>query len=424
MPPAWFRPRTYAHFDVPVGQRFAARAEDPAFVAQHSFSPLISFEKATRRYKPVSSRVEWKRRPIMFASHRDACILSYYSYLLSKALENAYAEDGTGENVIAYRALGKANYHFSAEALRFAITNYPCIVLAYDVTKFFDTLDHGLLKSRLKNVLKVAELPADWYAVFRHVTKYHHVAKSDLIAHAVFGERLKLKGRCPVATITELKAAKIEMMANVSNKGIPQGTPISSPLANLYLRDFDVDIAAHAREVGGFYRRYSDDILFICPEPNAPAAEAHIESTLKKERLEISIAKTERTIFDPVGQKSAQYLGFTLHPSGASIRPGSMSRQWRKMRKAVKKTRAAGQQAIADGKADKIYTKRLRRRFTNLQFRNFSSYARRSAEVLGSKQVLRQVRRLEREFAVLARGFDDDAPLAAPAPSPGSTGGI
>lgn len=424
MESAWSRPRTYAHFDMPVGQRFAALAEDPAFVARHSFSPLISFEKASRRYKPASKTVEWKRRPIMFASHRDACILSYYSYLLCKALENAYAEDGNGENIIAYRALGKANYHFSADALRFALANCPCIILAYDVTKFFDTLDHGLLKGRLKNALKVAELPPDWYAVFRHVTKFHHVAQSDLMAHPVFGERLKAKGRCPVATLSELKATSINITANAANQGIPQGTPISSPLANLYLRDFDVEIAAHARELCGFYRRYSDDILFICPEPNAHAAEAHIESTLKKEKLEISAGKTERTLFDPASHGSAQYLGFTLHPSGASIRPGSMSRQWRKMRKAVRKTRATGRQAIADGKASKIYTKRLRRRFMNLQFRNFSTYVRHSAEVLGSKQVLRQVRRLEREFAVLARGFEDDAPSTLTPTSPGPTGGI
>lgn len=411
---AWFRPRTYVHFDVPVGRRFATLAQDPAFVAQHSFSPLISFEKASRRFRPASNKVEWKRRPIMYASHRDACILSYYSYLLSKALEDAYAMDGTSENVIAYRALGKANYHFSAEALRFAVANHPCVVLAYDVTKFFDTLDHGLLKRRLKHALRVTELPSDWYSVFRHVTKFHHVAQSDLLAHPIFGERLKIRGRCPVATLAELKAAGVNMMSNATNMGIPQGTPISSLLANLYLRDFDVEIAAHAREVGGFYRRYSDDILFICPEPNAPAAEAHIETTLRKEKLEISAGKTERTLFDPAGQGAAQYLGFTLHPSGASIRPGSMSRQWRKMRKAIRRTRAAGQQAIAEGKASKIYTKKLRRRFMNLPVRNFSSYARRSAQALGSTQVLRQVRRLEREFAALAQGFKADVPLSTP----------
>lgn len=91
----------------------------------------------------------------MFASHRDACILSYYAWRLNTDLEKAYASQGIGDNVIAYRALGRGNYHFASDVYRFASANAPVAILAYDVTKFFDTLDHSLLKARLRALLEV-----------------------------------------------------------------------------------------------------------------------------------------------------------------------------------------------------------------------------------------------------------------------------
>jgi RNA-directed DNA polymerase len=47
-------------------------------------------------------------------------------------------------------------------------------------------------------------------------------------------------------------------------------------------------------------------------------------------------------------------------------------------------------------RADKIYTKRLRKRFAPVGARNFSKYARRAAVAFGSKRIVRQVARLER----------------------------
>ena len=42
--PEWFKPRTYRHFDAPVCEAFAEKIKAPAFVAKHSFSPLIRYE--------------------------------------------------------------------------------------------------------------------------------------------------------------------------------------------------------------------------------------------------------------------------------------------------------------------------------------------------------------------------------------------
>ena len=233
--------------------------------------------------------------------------------------------------------------------------------------------------------------------------RFRFVERSDLDAHAVFGPRLASKSKKPIATIVELKEHGIEFHKNPKGSaGIPQGTPISATLSNLYMIDFDVAARAYCNSIGGMYRRYSDDILVICSPDDASAAEKKISELMAKEALELNPAKTERTSFDagagvvPAG-RAAQYLGFTLSPDGAAIRASSLSRQWRKMRRAMKRTRKVAEAAIAAGKADKAFTKRLHRRFTALQFRNFSSYARRGAVAFGGgSKITKQVRKFER----------------------------
>ncbi|WP_299655020.1 reverse transcriptase domain-containing protein [uncultured Jannaschia sp.] len=410
----WFKRRPYRHFDKPVCEAFATRAMDPAFVGGPNYQPgpLLHYVKEEKRYKhcdKAGKRVlKTKKRPIKYASHRDACVLSRYSYDLSQKLDAHYEAAGLSDEVIAYRSLGKGNYHFAAEALAFAKANGPVTILAFDVTGFFDNLDHVLLKGRLKRILGVDELPADWFKVFRQMTRFSFVDSNELKASPTFGPRLKLRNRDPIATISELKMAAIRFYRNpgLSSKpgrsiGIPQGTPISATFSNLYMIDYDAAASQFCDGIGAFYRRYSDDILVICRNEDAPVVEAEMVRLMDLERLQLNPDKIERTAFVPGGSVAAghgaQYLGFNLGPFGATIRHSSMSRQWRKMRRAFKRTRKVAVANIAAGIADKAWTKRLRRRFTARPVRNFSSYARRSAAAFGpDEKITGQLRRFER----------------------------
>ena len=149
------------------------------FVEKHSFSLMIHYVKEVRRYKKDLHKTKKKSRDIMYASHRDACILSYYSYQLNALLNKYYEANGLGDSVIAYRSLGKGSYEFSAEAYKYAISHSPCVVLAFDVSGFFDNLDHSLLKRRLKRILNTDSLSDGWYEVFKFVTKFHYVELED-----------------------------------------------------------------------------------------------------------------------------------------------------------------------------------------------------------------------------------------------------
>jgi RNA-directed DNA polymerase len=406
MVPSWLRRRGYRHFDSPVGEGFVPRATDAKFVADHSWSPLISYTKRVKRYKPALHKTKFKDRAIMYASHRDACIISYYADQLSRKLEEVYRDAGLCESVIAYRKLGKSNYHFAGDALTYVRAHAPCVVKCFDVTGFFDNLDHRLLKQALVKIFGFEELPPDWYVVFRNVTAYHHVTLASLKADANFAERLKVRSREPLATIAEVKAAGVAIERNPNRFGIPQGTPISAALSNLYMLKLDQALNAACVKHGAFYQRYSDDILIAC----SPAAEAPLTSilveALRELKLELKDEKTERAMFDPASPEKFQYLGFDMSPAGATLRSASLARQWRKARRSIRRTRKRGRDAIAKGKAEKIYTQKLRKRFLPAGVRNFSRYARSSARALGSKSILRQTRRLERMVEAEIADFD------------------
>jgi RNA-directed DNA polymerase len=415
---AWFKTRGYRHFDAPVGEAYADTVCDPQFVAKHSWLPLIHYVKRIKRYKKIEKKTVFKDRSIMFASHRDACILSKYTFDLSRRLDQHYVQSGLDGNVIAYRKLGRANYHFSADAYRFAKSQGRCVVLCFDITGFFDNLDHAILKNRLKQLLCVDELPDDWYPVFRHVTRYSKVERAALEANEDFAKRMKEASREPIATIAELHKAGIAITTNPNKFGIPQGTPISSAMSNLYMMEVDKVMVEACTKIGGLYQRYSDDILVICLSGQEAKITDVLKAAVATHKLEIKDEKTERAVFEPGSEDVFQYLGFNMGQDGATIRPSSLARQWRKAKRSIKTTQRIGEQAIADGLAEKIFTKRLRKRFQPAGARNFSKYARRAADEFGSKKIIRQVLGLERMVDQAIRKMGEPSALGADSVSP------
>jgi len=399
----WFKPRKYKHFDVPVGKEWADSVT-PDQVAVHSWSPLIHWIKETPRYRPLDGKTLTKSRDIMHASHRDACILAKYSHEMTAKLDDWYAANGLHEAVTAYRSLRKSNYHFALTAQDYVRGHLSVEAMCFDVAGFFDHIDHRKLKQRLKWLLAVDELPIDWHRVLRSVTRYSHVRKSDLKAHPVFEKRLKQRGADrPLATVKELKAAGIAIRPNPNNYGVPQGTPISASLSNLYLVEFDLAIKALAEQYGALYQRYSDDILIICAPDHADTFAAAVEAALTKEVLQLQNEKTVRQRFVGDERDNFQYLGYQLGLGDALIRPGSLSRQWRTVKRAIRRSESKAIRLAKAGQKDKIHLSKIRGRLTHVGLRNFLSYAGRSSDQLQSPAIQRQVKAL-RKFALRGLG--------------------
>ena len=96
----------------------------------------------------------------------------------------------------------------------------------------------------------------------------------------------------------------------------------------------------------------------------------------------------------------------TSHSLHSGHHEPSLARQWRKAKRSIKTTKRIGEQAIAEGHATKIFTKRLRKRFQPVGARNFSKYVRRAADEFGSKKIVRQVVRLERMVDLAIRDME------------------
>ena len=177
--------------------------------------------------------------------------------------------------------------------------------------------------------------------------------------------------------------------------------------------DFDEAAKAFCEQQGALYRRYSDDILVVCSPRHAANVETEIVRLVADEKLQINAGKTERTTFDltnprPDGEALAQYLGFVWTRDGAMLRPQSLARRRRKLKRHLRRMERIMTKQIEAGTPVEIWTKAFRRRFTRADFRNFSSYARRSARAFGeAPHILRQVRRLERAAESGLRALKD-----------------
>lgn len=395
-PPNWFRPRGYLHLDMPVKPDFAIGLT-PARVAAHAWSPLIHYVKTEKRYKVKERKTVAKERPIMFASHRDSCILSKYSADLVTKLDDWYAASGLDDTVIAYRSLGQSNYHFAKRVEDFVRAHSSLTVMCFDVTGFFDNLDHKRLKARLKWALGCDELDADWYAVLRMVTRYRYIHLDEIKKHDDLAKRLRDRKRHPLATIADIKARGLPIEKNDKAVGIPQGTPISASLSNLYMTQFDLEMHAEAEKRGALYQRYSDDILVACLPTRKDVLKALVEEKLEEHGLELQASKTDVvTLHGSASTLTFQYLGYQLGHVDARLRLKSLSRQWRTAKRAVAKTERVGLSAIKQGKAKQVFTRKLHLRFTGVGGRNFLAYAARSADTLDSPAIRKQAKKLRR----------------------------
>lgn len=88
-------------------------------------------------------------------------------------------------------------------------------------------------------------------------------------------------------------------------RGVPTGQPVSCVLFNLYLNELDHTLAGIP---GGFYARYSDDILFAHPDvQTARWAAAAMETRIAELRLSIKPEKASNLYLTAAGRPSTAW---------------------------------------------------------------------------------------------------------------------
>jgi len=131
--------------------------------------------------------------------------------------------------------------------------------------------------------------------------------------------------------------------SNGEYRGIPQGTPISAFLSNLYMLDFDKKMYEEIElKRGGVYRRYSDDIIVLCDPQNAIGLQDEILKWLLEEnhliinKDKVSVSRFERSNGRLNCDKPLDYLGFSFDGENIRIKDASLAKYYRKMKKVVR----------------------------------------------------------------------------------------
>jgi Reverse transcriptase (RNA-dependent DNA polymerase) len=365
--------KQYAHFDAPLSKREMRKlATDSTRVAHHQFFPFLRFVEEwqpfrRKRGKP-GPKPDRKSRTIRYASRRDTAVFSYYRSLLSDRYEARLAELGLEDAVLAYRRIltpagsGKSNINFALEAFQEISRHSSSVVLALDISKFFESLDHERLEAAWASLLDVTELPPDHKHVFENITRYADVSRDEALVrlgHAKWlsagaGQVLRITAKpIPIQLCSPAEfRLKVGGRGGIYPKlierhadphGVPQGAPLSDLLANAYLMTFDVELKRYASALGGRYFRYSDDILLVIPSTNpkeADAAEAFAASCIKASgnALQIKPAKTSAYLYERKGGElnfshlrgrapnGLEYLGFRFDGEKAHVRASTLSR--------------------------------------------------------------------------------------------------
>lgn len=371
-----------------------------------SYYPYIRITLNSPRYKwsDLESRriLQHKPREICYASHFDALKYSWYSTILSYGYEKILGRSDFNEAILAYRKLpGKpSNIDFAFKAFQDIQDFGTCVALAFDISKFFPTINHQILYNSWITVLKeiypaLDRLPKSHYKLFESITCFQFIEKEvldDLFAHQLNGS--KVNRLCSPADFRNLVRSTKAISSNPNYKknslggGIPQGSPVSAVLANLSLIEFDQELYSAVSKVGGRYYRYSDDLLIICPNGEENNLISLIESLIKKNGLSLN-DKTDVVWFNNIAgnvtstnadgnRKTLQYLGFETNGKNVYIRSSSFSRYHSKVRRLV--NRAVNMAFGKRGNPNVIFKSKLLNRFTQNGNNNFIKYASRAAE--------------------------------------------
>ncbi len=417
---------------------------NPNNITNHKFVPLLHRTLNQRKYRPAKNAPknehgkrqrtvgDKKQRHIYFSSHLDSIIFSYYSHLLTKAYEEYLKDKPYGTVAVAYRKIpigngksgNKSNIEFAYEALEFIEKNKNrnLSIIVADVTSFFDNLDHRLLHAQWKRVLGVHNMPDDHYAIYKNLVAKRYVNENELykrFSHKMMIERFKPHN----TSQKELKRKKVSRIYNMRHenvvafctteeffkegtdlirvdkpynsesrkdrgkeilKGIPQGTPISATLANIYMLDFDerVHESATNPSKNAYYQRYSDDLIIICDQKDEQFFFDMIRNEIEdKAKLDIQPKKTNiyRYQLDKNGDftggilgddgrinrnKQLEYLGFVYDGMKVRVKTSGFSKFYRTMKRSFR--RGAHFAKKAHIPSNSLFETRLYKRFTHV----------------------------------------------------------
>ena len=416
---------------------------NPEKIINHKFTPLLHRVITQRKFRPDESAAknasgkririakEPKKRHIYYPSHLDSIIYSYYNNVLTKAYEEYLHDKEYSSVAVAYRKIpkgdvadgNKCNIEFAADAFQFIMNNRhrKLSVIIADITSFFDNLDHRILHKQWKMVMGVEDLPLDHYRIYKNLVDYKYVNEDDLFnrfKHKLIVERYKSND----TSRKELKRKHIGKSFNMRHenvvaycyaneffreasdlirvdkpfnsvirkelgktdkKGIPQGTPISATLANIYMLDFDARIYDEVSNPSknAYYQRYSDDIIIVCDQEDEEFFYNLLRTEIEqKAYLDIQTNKThvyryelgeDATLIGGIvkdkivySNRQLEYLGFAFDGCKVRAKTSGFSKFYRNMKRSFRRGVHFAKKAHIP--SNSLFEGRLYKRFTHV----------------------------------------------------------
>lgn len=409
--------KKYAHFDCRTDiSKCKSYISNPQNIVHHSFYPFIYFQKKTEKYNKSKGKTP-KCRDIYYAAHIDRCIFQYYSFLLNEKYNKRLDNEDISRVPIAYRSnLHENNITSAKRAFDFIKSSNSCYIIIGDFSNFFDNLDHLYLKQQLCALLNVPQLSDDYYAIYKNITRYSFWKLEDLLELNNLDNNSngwkKLNRQKRVLSSELYKKNRNHIKKNSKNYGIPQGSSISSVLANIYMLQTDKKVADYVHHRRGLYMRYSDDFIIIIPESNYFHSKVDPQTDIKNilnlfkrtPNLDLQNEKTQiykfcsskiqnctADFFTDIKQTNhfINFLGFTFDGSKIRIRSKTIGKYYYRMyRKAKFIARCHGMTK----NGTHISCKNLYMKYSirGEKAGNFLTYVERTQKIFGESEPIRQ----------------------------------
>lgn len=471
----WLKTKGYIHLDLPiVGNKMKKEAffyiTNPDNVKKHAFLPLIRRVVKSYPYREKivdgekKKAIKKKVRNITFSSHLDSAIYSYYAYRLNDKYEQFLKSNFIEEEVVAYRKIKNNNrrgnkcnidiaYDVFKEIKHLVINRSDLAAITFDIKGFFDNLDHRLIKESWKQIMGYKNMPEDVYNVYKSIVHYSYIYETEIFNK--FRDRLLTKrglkkvkriefmrdkdviAFCTKEQIDEIrKLHLIKKRKKADTYGIPQGLPISAIIANVYMAKFDVEVKKYIQQIGGVYRRYSDDIIVLCPSEKVEECKDFVINEIKNYKLEIEPRKTNTFLFslsenekiiclheERGMNKKLEYLGFSFDGEKILIKDASLCKFYRKMHSFINRSSYYAVH-INNKTVGKLFISRLITRFTfagsqthplrirdkknhskfiriknKVTYGNFLTYVNKSAIIMDEPAIKQQLRRVSNKLS-------------------------